>query len=517
MSNQTSDNNKRIAKNTMLLYVRMFVLMATNLFTSRVVLQCLGVEDFGIYGIVGSVVTLFAFLNSAMSTCTSRFLSFYIGKDDNLMVRKVFSASLNLYFLVMLVVLFLAETIGLYVVNYVLNIPENKMVAANIVYQFSILTFCTYLIKIPYNAAIVSYERMDFYAYLSIVDVIFKLGGVYLLYVFSEHRLSLYAIIMFIISSVVTFAYFFYCYRKFPNTHYSGKRIEKSLYKQLFGFSGWSMFSGIANMGSNTGVNMILNIFCGVTVNATVSIANQVSNAMFSFVSNFQTAFTPQITKLYATKEKDACYRLVYHSSKFSYYLFGVLILPLIVAMPALLSIWLGTVPKYAVEFTNLILIYMLIDALFCPLWLFVDATGKIRTHQIVTGLLILSNFPIAYILQKMNLPPNSVWYARIVINVIANVFRLIYMLRVFRFPSTIFVSKVLLPISFTTIIVVFPTWYVYNLFGNGFISTVSFIILSFIFSTIIVYLVGLSKSERNFINKTVSANIILKKIKYKL
>ena len=190
MSTQTTDNNKRIAKNTMLLYVRMFVLMAVNLFTSRVVLQCLGVEDFGIYGIVGSVVTLFAFLNSAMSTCTSRFLSFYIGKDDNLMVRKVFSASLNLYFLVMLVVLFLAETIGLYVVNYVLNIPENKMVAANIVYQFSILTFCTYLIKIPYNAAIVSYERMDFYAYLSIVDVIFKLGGVYLLYVFSEHRLS---------------------------------------------------------------------------------------------------------------------------------------------------------------------------------------------------------------------------------------------------------------------------------------------------------------------------------------
>ena len=517
MSNQTSDNNKRIAKNTMLLYVRMFVLMAVNLFTSRVVLQCLGVEDFGIYGIVGSVVTLFAFLNSAMSTCTSRYLSFYIGKDDNLMVRKVFSASLNLYFLVMLVVLFLAETIGLYVVNYVLNIPENKMVAANIVYQFSILTFCTYLIKIPYNAAIVSYERMDFYAYLSIVDVIFKLGGVYLLYVFSEHRLSLYAIIMFVISSVVTIAYFFYCYRKFPNTHYSGKGIEKSLYKQLFGFSGWSMFSGIANMGSNTGVNMILNVFCGVTVNAAVSIANQVSNAMFSFVSNFQTAFTPQITKLYATNEKDACYRLIYHSSKFSYYLFGMLILPLIIAMPALLSIWLGTVPKYAVEFTNLILIYMLIAALFCPLWLFVDATGKIKTHQIVTGLLILSNFPIAYILQKLDLSPNSVWYARIIINIVANIFRLVYMLRVFRFPSTIFVSKVLLPISFTTIVVVFPRWYVYNFFGNGFISTASFIILSFIFSTIIVYLVGLSKSERNFINKTVSANIILKKIKYKL
>ena len=505
---QTSDNNKRIAKNTMLLYVRMAVLMAVNLFTSRVVLQCLGVEDFGIYGIVGSVVTLFAFLNSAMSTCTSRFLSFYIGKEDSLMVSKVFSASMNLYLLVMLVILLLAESVGLYVVNYVLNIPAEKMTAANIVYQFSILTFCTYLIKVPYNAAIVSYERMDFYAYLSIVDVVFKLGGVYLLYIFSSHRLVLYAVIMFIISSVVTFAYFLYCHRKFPDTHYNGRNIDKGLYKQLFGFSGWSMFSGIANMGSNTGVNMILNVFCGVTVNAAVSIANQVSNAMFSFVSNFQTAFTPQITKLYAMQEKEACYRLVYHSSKFSYYLFGVLILPITIAMPALLAIWLGTVPEYAVEFTNLILVYMLIDALFCPLWLFVDATGKIKTHQIVTGLLILSNFPIAYVLQKMNLSPNSVWYARIAINVVANVFRMVYMLKVFRFPSFVFMSKVLVPVLLTTAVVVFPTWYAYRLFDESFVSTALFILLSFVFSAVIVYVIGLSHSERNFIYRTIISKI---------
>lgn len=506
---QSLGDNKRIAQNTLLLYIRMFVLMAVNLFTSRIVLQCLGVEDFGIYGIVGSIVVLFSFLNSAMSTCTSRFLSFYIGKKDNSMVNKIFSASLNLYLLVILIILLLAETIGLYIVNNILNIPENKMVAVNIVYQFSILTFCSYFIKIPYNAAIVSYERMDFYAYLSIADVMLKLGGVYLLYIFSGNRLELYALIMFLISSIITFAYYLYCHQKFSDTHYHGKNIDKLLYKQLFGFSGWSMLSGIANIGSNTGVNMILNVFCGVTVNAAVSIANQVSNAMFSFVSNFQTAFTPQITKLYATGEKGACYRLVYHSSKFSYYLFGVLILPLIIAMPSLLAIWLGTVPQYAVEFTNLILVYMLIDALFCPLWLFVDATGNIRTHQIVTGLLILSNFPIAYILQKMELSPNSVWYARIVINVIANVFRLVYMLRVFRFPSFMFISKVLLPVVITSLLVVLPTWYSYKFFDAGFVSTATFIILSFIFSSFVVYVVGLSKPERVFIN-----NIIISKVK---
>lgn len=501
-------NNKRIAKNTMLLYVRMFVLMAVNLFTSRVVLQCLGVEDFGIYGIVGSVVTLFTFLNSAMSGCTSRFLSFYIGRDETANVRKVFSASINLYLLVMLVIIFFAETVGLYVVNYVLNIPDGKMVAANIVYQFSILTFCANLIRIPYNACIVSYEKMDFYAYLSIADVVVKLGGVYVLYIFASNRLALYALIMFLIAVAITSAYYFYCKIKFPTTHYSRKGIEKSLYKQLIGFSGWSFFSGIANVASNAGVNMILNVFCGVAVNAAVSIANQVSNAMYAFVSNFQMAFTPQITKLYATDEKESCYRLVYHSSKFSYYLFGILILPLIISMPTLLSIWLGTVPDYASDFTNLILVYLLIDALFCPLWLFVNATGNIRTHQIVAGLLIFSNFPIAYLLQKCGMEPNSVWYARIAINLITNVFRLVYMLHAFRFPSGAFMKNVLLPIAIVTPIVVVPTVLAYPAFGNGFLPTASFIMLSFAFSSMVVYSIGLTSNERTFINKIILSKI---------
>ena len=501
-------NNKRIAKNTLLLYVRMFVLMAVNLFTSRVVLQCLGVEDFGIYGIVGSVVTLFTFLNSAMSGCTSRFLSFYIGRDEPKSVNKVFSASINLYLLVMLVIIFFAETIGLYVVNYVLNIPDGKMAAANIVYQFSILTFCANLIRIPYNASIVSYEKMDFYAYLSIADVVVKLGGVYVLYVFASNHLELYALIMFLIAVVITSAYFVYCRRNFHTTHYHRKGIEKSLYKQLLGFSGWSFFSGIANVASNAGVNMILNVFCGIAVNAAVSVANQVSNAMYAFVSNFQTAFTPQITKLYATDEKESCYRLVCHSSKFSYYLFGILILPLMISMPTLLSIWLGTVPDFASDFTNLILIYLLIDALFCPLGIFVDATGKIRTYKIVIGTLIILNFPIAYILQKCGLAPNSVWCARIVINIVANIFRLVYMLRVFHFPSTIFIKNVLLPILIVTPIVTVPTVLVYPAFGNGFGPTASFILLSFTFSSAVVYAIGLTNNERGFINKIVLSKI---------
>lgn len=502
-------DNKKIVKNTTLLYVRMFVLMAVNLYTSRIVLQCLGVKDFGIYGIIGSVVVLFSFLNSAMSTCTSRFLSFYIGQRNEKSIKNVFCASLNLYFILILIVILFSETIGLYLVNYVLNIPIARLPAANWAYQFTILTFCSNVLRIPYNACIISYEKMDFYAYLSIGDVVIKLGGVFLLLLYNGDRLILYALIMFIVTSLITFLFYIYCHKNIPTSHYKFYKIDKNQYKELLSFSGWSLFAGIANVASNTGLNMLLNIFWGVVVNAAVGVANQISNAMYAFVSNFQTAFTPQITKLYANNELDSCYRLVFHSSKFSYFLFGTLILPLILEMPSLLFIWLGQVPEYAPSFANLILIYLLIDALFSPLWLFIDATGKIKVHQIVTGLLILSNFPISYVLLKSGLPPISVWVGRIIINIIANTFRLIYMYRTYKFPSYLYLRSVLLPISIVTFAISIPTYYVSQLFGNSLLEIILFILLSFLYSLLIIYFIGLTRNERNFIKNIVWEKII--------
>ena len=505
----TLENNKRIAKNTMLLYIRMFVLMAINLYTSRIVLQCLGVEDFGIYGIVGSVVVLFSFLNSAMSTCTSRFLSFYIGQKNEKNTNNVFCASLNLYFTLLFVILFFSETVGLYLVNYVLNIPVDRLSAANWAYQFTIFTFCSNVLRIPYNACIISYEKMDFYAYLSIGEVIAKLGGVFLLLYYTGDRLIYYALMMFIVTSLITFLFYAYCHKNIPTSHYKFYKIDRNQYKELLSFSGWSLFTGVANVASNTGLNMLLNVFWGVTVNAVVGIANQVSNAMYSFVSNFQTAFTPQITKLYAKNELDSCYRLVFHSSKFSYFLFGTLVLPIMIEMPSLLFIWLGQVPEYASSFANLILIYLLIDALFTPLWLFIDATGKIKVHQIVTGLLILSNFPIAFVLLKSGLPPISVWVGRIMINIIANTFRLIYIYRTYKFPSWLYLHDVLLPITIVTFVISIPTYYASLLFGHSLLEIVLFIILSFLYSLLIVYFIGLTKNERIFIK-----NVVWKKLK---
>lgn len=502
------NNNKVIVKNTTLLYIRMFVLMAINLYMSRVVLQCLGVTDFGIYGIVGSVVTLFSFMNSAMSTCTSRFLSFYIGKKDARAINEVFCASLNLYVALLIIVLLFAESIGLYIVNHTLNIPEDRIIAANWAYQFSIFTFCANILRIPYNSCIISYERMSFYAYLSIGDAVVKLGGISLLWLYGGDKLIMYSIIIFITTSIITFLFYIYCHKKIPLSNYKLKRINKEQYKELLSFSGWSLFSGVANMGSNTGVNMLLNIFCGVTVNAAVSIANQVSNAMYSFVSNFQTAFTPQITKLYASNEIDSCYRLIYHSSKFSFYLFGVLVMPIIIAMPIILSIWLGNIPNYSVEFTTLILIYLLIDALFSPLWFFIDATGNIKVHQLVTGILILTNFPLAYIALEMRCSPEFVWYIRIIINIAANVFRLIYMSYKFKFPSKTFIYNVIIPISITSILILLPIVHLYPLFPKTFIGTASFLVGAFLLSVGIIYVFGLTKSERLFIRNIITSKI---------
>lgn len=508
----TAENNKRIAKNTMLLYVRMMILMIINLYISRVTLKYLGVEDFGIYGIVGSVIILFSFLNSAMSTCTSRFLSFYIGKQNDKEVNRTFCASINLYFILLLTVIILSETIGLYVINYILNIPSSRLEAANWVYQFTILTFCANILRIPYNSCIISYEKMEFYAYLGIADVLLKLGGIYLLLLINNDKLITYSIIMFIVSVFITLCFYLYCKMKIKTSRYKVYKIDFQQYKQLLSFSGWSLFSGIANMGANTGVNMLLNIFCGVSINAAVSIANQVSNAMYSFVSNFQTAFTPQITKLFASNDLNNCYKLVFQSSKFSYYLFGILILPFIISMPYILSIWLNTVPNYASDFTNLILIYLLIDALFCPLWLYIDATGKIKTHQIVTGLLILANFPISYFLLKCELSPDYVWYAKIIINITANIFRLVYLLKKFHFPSIQYIKTVLLPITLTSCIAIIPSISIYNSFEKNFIGICLFICCSILFSTIIAYTTGISKSERSFINRTIIKYLHIKK-----
>ena len=374
-------DNKKIAKNTLFLYVRMFLTMGVSLFTSRIVLNTLGVEDFGTYNLVGGIVIMFSFINTAMLGATQRFLNFEMSKKSDEAVNKVFCVSMNAHILIMLVIIFLSETIGLWFLNYKLNIPENRMFAANIVYQFSLLAFCFNILKVPYNASVIAYEKMSFYAWISIIEVVLKAIIVYFLLLFVFDKLILYSILVFAVSILVFLAYRYFCRKLFISCKYRYIK-DKTLFKELVSFSSWSMFGNLALIGSNQGVYMILNIFLGVTINAAMAIAAQVNMAVFSFVSNFQMAFNPQIIKTFASNDIKVHEKLVFQASKFSYYLLLILVLPILFNTAYILELWLKIVPEYAVPFTQLMLVFSLIDALAGPFWVSMNATGKIKKYQ---------------------------------------------------------------------------------------------------------------------------------------
>ena len=329
MSNQTSDNNKRIAKNTLFLYLRMFVIMLTALFTSRIVLDVLGAADYGLNNVIGGVVVLFSFLNAALLSATQRYINFYLGKQDYKQTNIVFCMSMNTYLLLSILVVILGETIGMWFVNTQLNIPQDRVYAAQWVYQFTLLQFVINLLRVPYNASIIAYERMNFYAYISLIEVIIKLLVVYLLYITSYDKLIFYSFLYTIIPLSITVIYKWYCNRNFETTKY---RViwDKVAFKEMFCFSGWSLFGSLANLAAHQGLNILINIFYGVTVNAAAGIANQISTNVYQFISNFQTAFQPQIIKTYAAKELEHFNKLIFQTSKFSYFMVLVLVLPIL-------------------------------------------------------------------------------------------------------------------------------------------------------------------------------------------
>ena len=423
-----SSDNRRIAKNTLALYVRMGVTMLVSLFTSRVVLQTLGVEDFGIYNVVGGVVVLFSFLNAAMSSATQRFLNFELGRKDFAQVGRVFSMSMSVHFAIAGAVLLLAETLGLWFLNTQLNIPAERMAAANWVYQFSVASTLLGIMLVPYNATIIAYERMTFYAWASIATTFLRLGIVYLLVIGNTDKLVLYAALTFAVGVLMQIVHVVYCRRAFPRTAIYRPFRDKKLFRELVSFSGWSLFGGVANMANSQGINMVMNIFCGVGVNAAMGIANQVNAAVYQFVGNFQTAFNPQIVKLYSAGNHDAFIRLIFRASKFSYFLMLLLALPLMLNADFVLSVWLGDVPAHATAFARWTLVFLLADALAGPLWISVQATGKIRNYQLVVSAFIFANLPLCVLLLRFGFAPEWVLACRAFINFTILFWRVFYL-----------------------------------------------------------------------------------------
>lgn len=500
-NSETISNNKRMAQNAIMLYVRMFIMMGITLYTSRIVLNTLGVEDFGIYNIVGGIVILFSFINGAMVASTQRFLNFELGRGNINEARKIFSASLNIYLVLIIIFIVLAETIGFWFLNNYINIPENRKTAANWVYQATIITTIFNFIRTPYNATIISYEHMSFYAYISIIEALFKLGIVYALIYFSDKLVS-YAWLIAFVSISIFLIYMIFCKKTFPICKYSFS-FDKQKYISLLSFSSWSLIGQVSNIGASQGLSIILNIFFGVIVNTALGIANQIYAAVYQFITNFQTAFNPQIVKSYAIKDKKRFTDLFLSTSKYSYYLTLIIALPIFICCEELLKIWLGIIPPYSVIFCKLIIVTIFFDALSGPLWISVHATGNIKIYQSLISILLLLTIPIALIIVEIGGNPYLVLSVKLIINIVIYIFRLFYCKRIFTISLKKYIIEIL-KCTYVLIISYIISFSIhYFIHSPKIILTVLFILCSIIISLILIYIFGLSKLEKQYVNTT--------------
>lgn len=499
-----ADNNRRIARNTLFLYMRMLLIMAVSLFTFRMLLKELGETDYGTYNVVGGVVILFSFLNSAMTQSTQRFLSYYIGKKDNDMLQRVFSMSVNVHIVIAIAALLLAETIGLWFLNTYMQFPPGSMSSVNIVYQCSVCIFIIRIMTVPYQAAIISHERMAFYAYLSIAEVLMNLSVVFALGFFSSKRLNAYAIMLIVVALITFSLSHWYNARHFKACRYRFS-ADHALFKELSGFSGWNMLGGIGNVGASQGVNIIFNLFCGVGLNAAMGVANQVGAAVASFVGNFQTAFNPQIIKLYASNDQSLFLSLVFRASRFSYLLIFVIGFPIMICCGPLLETWLTDVPVYAVPFTQFIIAFAMIDAMSGPLWTAAQASGRIKKYMLLIATMIFTNVPAAYFILWLGWSPIWVMGYKVAMNLLIHFTRIFYLHWLIQFPSGFYLRKVMLPITlFTLLCIPLPIYMIHPSL------TIWGYILIMIFTSCecatLGYFILLNKSERQFIRQKTKA-----------
>lgn len=496
MSN--NENTKRIAKNTVFLYIRMFFLLLIGLYTVRVVLTVLGVEDYGIYNLVGSVVVLFSFINASSSASTQRYLNFALGENDTQKAQNVFNSSIVIHLIVALIILILSETVGLLILNYYLVIPTERMVAANWVYQFSVLTTVINILKIPYNATVIAYEKMSFFAFFSIIEGLSKLLIVFLLKAFSFDKLILYSIFVAVIALILFLAFFIYVTKNYEISKFKRNK-DKELYKELISFSGWNLISSVGDVIATQGLNFIVNRFYGVIVNAAMGIANQVNNAVYGLISNFQVAFEPQIVKSYAANDRNYLLDLIFKTSKFSYFLLYIFVLPLVVNANFVLELWLKEVPEYSIIFLRLILVYSLFNSAIGPLWMVAYAIGNIRNYQIVAFFVTLSQLPLLWGGLKIGLPAYTVIIIRILTMIVFSLWRLGYLNRRMGFPVIKYFKKVVFPIIWVTLISFICTFITfYNL--KGLLQFFCSCSVSVISTVIIICLIGCNKDERKSI-----------------
>ena len=499
MQQDISVNNKRIAKNTFFLYIRTFVILLISLYTSRMVLKSLGVEDYGTYNVVGGFVAMFSLLSGALSNAISRYITFELGRDDKERLKVVFSTSVTVQIILALIVIVAAELFGIWFLNVKMSIPEGRMVAANWVFQCSLLTFAINLISIPYNAAIIAHERMNAFAYISILEAVLKFGVVLLLFVIGFDRLIVYAVLLTLVAVLIRLIYGIYCKHHFEECSYHFT-FDKGLIREMTSLAGWNMLGSSGSILNSHGVNLLMNMFFGVTVNAARGLAVQVNGAVTQFVNSFTTAVNPQITKSYAKGEKDYLFKLVMMSSKYSFFLTLLLAAPIIAETPFILKIWLKDVPDYTVLFVRLTLVISLIASLSSSLYTLALSTGNIKKYQIVVGSLSLSCFFITYVFYKLHFPVEAAYYVNIGVQLVILFARLLILSKQTGISKREYLISVLVPSLLVTIVLTaFLVMILKCVPDNSFMNILLVLLLCEIIAVVLIVTVGLNKHEREY------------------
>ena len=454
-----TDRSKRIAKNTAMLYIRLLVIMAVGLYTSRVVLEQLGVNDYGIYNVVGGVVTMFSIVSSSLSGAISRFLSFEMGKGHGERLKKIFSTALFIQIVLGVAVCLLIEVAGVWFVENKMQIAPDRLDAAYWVLQCSMLTFFINMLSVPYNGAIIAHERMQAFAYISLLEAGLKLGVAFLLFTKWFDSLKMYAVLLMLTALAIRWVYALYCNRHFEECRF-GMDFDRGLMKQMLSFSGWNFIGSSSAILRDSGVNILLNMFCGTAVNAARGIAVQLGTVVANFSNSFLMAVNPQVIKSYAGGDRDYMLRLVYQSSKFGYFLIFLISLPLLVETRALLGLWLTVVPDHAVSFVRLMLMLSMADAISIPLQFVNQANGRVKVYQLTVGSLQMLNFPVSYVLLYFGAPPESTVTAAVMISIICLGARLLILRHTISFPIRAFLKRAIVPVLAVTLLSVpLPMW----------------------------------------------------------
>lgn len=508
---KNSQNNNRIAKNTVVLYLRMIFSLLISLYSSRILLDAFGVEDFGIFNVVGGLIGLFTFLNTSMTSATQRFLNFEIGSGNHIKLNRIFNVSLIIHFIIALLILILCETIGLWFLNNKMVIDPSKMYIANIVYQLSVLSGCIIILSVPFYAIVIANEKMKTFAFISITEVLMRLIAVLMLLYTDYNKLILYALLLFIITLCIRVTYFVYSKKHFKESKFK-LILDTTLIKEMMSFASWSLIGNLSVGAISQGLNLLLNLYFGPILNAARAIALQVQNAVGGFAVNFQMAMDPQITKSYASKDIFYMHSLVFNASKYSYYLLLLVSLPILLETEFILTLWLKTIPKHTAIFLRIMLITSLIDSISHPLNTSIRATGQIKKFELMTGVLSLTVVPLSYIFLEFGAIPETVLIIHLIVVILVQLFRIKLVSTKINFSFKSFLRKVIYKIVIVTLMSLVLPFIINITFVQNFqrFFIVSFVsLISAVFS---IYALGINDSEKILVQNKLL--VIVNKIK---